>query len=162
MFNFTRNFTLFAGMACAVVIVGCGEKDLSAVNPKWDRDVCEHCKMAVSDPHFSAQVVTKAGEHLFFDDLGCALIWMSRNEKRAQGSVLYATDALSGKWVERKDAIFVTPYVTPMSYGIGVLSKGSSVPEGKQVLTDDQMQENILKTFRKKQESRAGGHVHNH
>jgi len=34
-------------------------------------DACAHCRMAVSDPRFAAQLAAPGEEPRFFDDLGC-------------------------------------------------------------------------------------------
>lgn len=69
------------------VTAGCSqEPNLSAVDPKWDRDVCERCKMLLSDKNFSSEVINPTdGKHYFFDDLGCALNWLSEEKKQIMG-----------------------------------------------------------------------------
>ena len=48
----------FAGVAIGVLLLGAcgGDPPTGAVEITWDRDVCEHCSMAISDRRYAAQV----------------------------------------------------------------------------------------------------------
>ncbi len=65
-----------------LVFVGCsqGNKEQLPVDFVWDREVCEECKMAVSDPHFAAQVIDPEGNAHYFDDIGCSILWLKRHQ----------------------------------------------------------------------------------
>lgn len=131
---------LAVAAAMAVLLTGCGEKDLAAKDPVWDRQVCDRCQMAVSDRHFAAQVVdAKTGKRFYFDDLGCALMWLQTQKPAAPGDlVLWATAADSGRWVEVRKGVIARGFVTPMSYGLGVFAQAKDVPAGKETLTVDE------------------------
>ena len=68
----------------SLLLCSCGKEiTLSAEAPKWDVQTCDRCKMLVSDKKFSAQVVNPTdGKHFFFDDLGCALMWLQGKEAK--------------------------------------------------------------------------------
>lgn len=125
-----------------LLLVGCGQEiDLKAQAPKWDVQTCDRCKMLLSDTKFSAQIVNPAdGKHYFFDDLGCALLWLQTKEAQgwADHAIVYATDPQNGKWLNIADNQLIFGYVTPMAYGLGVLPKGSAVPEGKKAVSKEE------------------------
>ena len=58
------------------------EKTTGAEDVRWDREICARCAMAVSDRNFSAQVrggrEGKKAKVYKFDDLGCAVIWLDK------------------------------------------------------------------------------------
>lgn len=120
------------------VTAGCSqEPNLSAVDPKWDRDVCERCKMLLSDKNFSSEVINPTdGKHYFFDDLGCALNWLSeeKNKSWASKAIVFANDAKTGEWLDISKNYLALGYITPMSYGIAVFkSKDQIGPDKKQI-----------------------------
>ena len=59
-----------AGGAVALGVRWLERPPAGPVEPAWDSDHCAHCHMAVSDPHFAAQIQTADGRVLFFDDPG--------------------------------------------------------------------------------------------
>lgn len=79
-------------------------------------DACAHCRMAVSDARFAAQLVAPAEEPRFFDDLGCL-----RDALRAgpapRGAVAYVADHRTKAWVRASGAVYarVPGLETPMS-----------------------------------------------
>ena len=60
--------TAAASVVLACVLAGC---KASAVPMRYGQDECTGCKMIVSDPRFGAEIVTRKGKVLKFDDLGC-------------------------------------------------------------------------------------------
>ena len=45
---------------------------------RYGKDECTDCKMIVSDQRFGAEIVTKKGKVLKFDDLGCMTAFLKR------------------------------------------------------------------------------------
>lgn len=84
----------------------------------WDQAACARCRMLVSDPRFAAQLHTREGEVLFFDDPGCLLLWEHEHPDRARAVYFHHLD--EERWVEGEDAVFVPAAPTPMGYGLGV------------------------------------------
>ena len=83
----------------------------------WDREVCEECKMAVSSPHYSAQVIDSKGRAHFFDDIGCSILWLHRQPWKDEARI-WVNDVKTTKWIEANKAnwIYGDPK-TPMGYG---------------------------------------------
>jgi len=107
---------------------GCsGDPGSGPAEVKWDRYVCERCRMVLSDRKHSAQVRVaqpdgKSKVH-FFDDVGCAVIWLENKPFRDDPSTeIWVTDWRSGDWIDARSATYLRGQVTPMEYGLGAQS----------------------------------------
>lgn len=141
-FNFPKiAFASSLAVVVAVTAACSGKINTDAKDPKWDRDVCEACKMLVSDKHFTAQMVdSSTGKRYYFDDLGCLFNWLAKQKPEvASRAVFYATDAKSGKWVDVNKGVIAETFVTPMSFGFGVFASEKDVPADKKILTVDEV-----------------------
>lgn len=111
-----------------LLFVGCsGEPETGPGKVRWDRDTCVRCNMAVSDPHYSAQVRIRdaQGNHLYkFDDIGCAVIWLEEQGRLDDPAVeIWVNDYRNGEWIDARTAWYVPGKVTPMGYGLGATSQ---------------------------------------
>lgn len=104
---------------------GCsGDPGSGPLDVKWDRFACERCRMVLSDRHHAAQVRVPEpngrSRVLFFDDIGCALVWMEdkpfRDDPRTE---IWVTDWRTGAWLDARKAQYVKGQVTPMEFGLG-------------------------------------------
>lgn len=89
---------------------------------------CAHCRMAVSDAQFAAQLVAPAEEPLFFDDLGCLRDWLREHPAPARGAIAYVADHRTREWVAAAAAAYarVPGLRTPMgSHLVAHLDAGS-------------------------------------
>lgn len=79
-------------------------------------DACSWCRMAVSDPHFAAQLVTPADEARFFDDIGCLASYLRAKRDLPRGATAYVADHRTQAWVEAAAAVYtrVDSLETPM------------------------------------------------
>lgn len=112
------------------LLTACGkEQTTGAVEVRWDREICARCAMAVSDRKFSAQVrggrTDKPSKVYKFDDLGCAVIWLDKqNWRDDERTEVWVTDHEDGQWIDARSAWYVKLQGTPMDYGLGAqLSK---------------------------------------
>ena len=126
---------------------GC-ERELSTeLQPvHWDRDMCERCKMVVSDRHHALQVINPKDAHSYmFDDLGCMVLWF-HNEKIpwASQAVIWITDATSGAWIDARKAFYDSGNITPMAYGFAAHAKRSDIDKNKKVLTFSEVSQTII------------------
>jgi hypothetical protein len=103
-----------------------GDSGSGAVEVKWDRVTCERCRMVLSDRQHSAQVRISRpdgrSEVLFFDDIGCAVIWLegrSPELRESPSTEVWVTDWRNGDWIDARAATYVPGQVTPMEYGLG-------------------------------------------
>jgi hypothetical protein len=105
---------LIAALACA--------SSTAAEDPAWGKQPCAHCHMLVSDPHTAAQLATRAGEHLYFDDVGCLIEHLAgRSGERPRA---WIRDA-NGQWLDAFSARYRSGASTPMGYGIVADPHGS-------------------------------------
>ena len=134
-------FALIFFIACEKKI----EKGLHKVH--WDRDMCELCKMVVSERKYAAQVVNpKNGRSYMFDDIGCTVLWFKEEkiawEKEAN---IFITDALSGEFIDAKKAFYDTNSRTPMDYGFGAYELKESIKNKNKIINYDEVRLRILR-----------------
>ncbi len=105
-------FYLFLFISCKG-----GNQEQLPVDFVWDRVACEECRMALSDPHYSAQVIDPGGRPYYFDDIGCAILWLKRQPWKDKART-WVNDVKTGEWIEATEAnwIYGDPK-TPMGYG---------------------------------------------
>jgi nitrous oxide reductase accessory protein NosL len=119
-------------LATAVVLAlagfaGCsGDSGTGPGAVTWDRDICERCRMVLSDRRFAAQVRVPAEQEgkrskLYrFDDVGCAVLWLDEQPfKDRPGVEMWVTDHQSGEWIDARTAHYARVKNTPMEYGLG-------------------------------------------
>jgi copper chaperone NosL len=80
-------------------------------------DACAHCRMAVSDARFAAQLAAPGEEPRFFDDLGCLRDHLKSQPRLPRGSVAFVADHRTRQWVRAAGALFTRndSLQTPMS-----------------------------------------------
>ena len=104
----------------AVLFAGCSVEPQSGPGEvRWDRETCERCAMAVSDPRYSAQVrggpAGGRGRLYKFDDIVCALLWLEKQPWRENPAVeVWVNDHRDGEWLDARSAWYVTGKITPM------------------------------------------------
>lgn len=134
--------------------------DISPRSVRWDQDICTRCAMHLSDPLNAAQIIDKkTGQVYFFDDLGCAVLWLRTNAVlNKDDAVIYVTDAIDSAWLQHNKAVYAFPYVTPMSFSVSAFSDKNKVGADKTILTFDQAIAEIVKIH--EQRKHAGGQGH--
>ncbi len=124
-----------AALVSFLLFMGCkqGNKEQLPVDFVWDRVACEECRMALSDPHYSAQVIDPDGKAYYFDDIGCAILWLRRQPWK-DNSRTWVNDVKTAEWIDAENAhwIYGDPK-TPMGYGFAA-SFAPPEANGKQVL----------------------------
>lgn len=90
----------------------------------WDRDMCELCRMALSDASHVAEVRGGPGRKVYkFDDIGCAINWLNGKPwaAAAETEIWVADHRTSSRqkvdWLDAREAWYVTGALTPMNYG---------------------------------------------
>ena len=108
-------------LALLALFGGCEKKDYTkeAAKMHWDRDMCERCKMAISDRKFAVQGVDERGRVYKFDDIGCLILWQEREHPEVKFKKIWITDAKSGRWIDAKRACYKEGVISPMGYGFG-------------------------------------------
>jgi len=78
------------------------------------------CNMTIEDTTYSAQVVLQNNDTLFFDDIGCLVLWLE-DQKNTQKEkiVLWVWAKDENKYINARDAWYSLTDHTPMHYGFG-------------------------------------------
>lgn len=106
-------------VAFIMLLAACGGEKYEAHAINEDTDVCVICKMAIKDDQFATQIVTKDGQSLKFDDIGCLNTWKTENGTDTIGAA-FVRDFNSKQWIRYEKAYYAydSSYQTPMAYGI--------------------------------------------
>ncbi|VAX11456.1 hypothetical protein MNBD_GAMMA25-348 [hydrothermal vent metagenome] len=118
-------------MFALILLSACSEPRTGAIEPHWDRDTCERCRMVLSDRFHSAQVrfidEKNKSRIRMFDDVGCAIIWLKDKDWRdAKSTEIWVNDHRHGNWINARTAFYVSGHNTSMEYGLGAQSESSS------------------------------------
>ncbi len=122
-----RRYLLFAG-GLALAAAACGLALLirsaqalpSEPQPViWDKERCAECQMAVSERGFAAQLQTKDGRVLDFDDPGCLASYLDKRTPEVHA--IFFHHLREERWLASAEARFVRIQPTPMAYGLGAL-----------------------------------------
>jgi len=132
----TRRKFIWGGLLLATgltILVSCAKQaETGPGKVRWDRMVCERCLMALSDHNYSAQIrggiAGKPTKLHFFDDLGCAVIWLDQQSWKADPRTeIWVNDYQTGAWIDARQAHYVTGKITPMDFGLGATAQS---PDG--------------------------------
>jgi len=128
------------------LFTGCQKKSDNAITQMhWDRDMCERCKMAISERKFAVQVIDpKTHKSYKFDDIGCAVLWFDEEHIpwRDQAKI-WITDAKTGKWIDARTAIYTDDSITPMAFGFAAYTK-ETVPPNHHTVGFDEVAKRVV------------------
>lgn len=130
----TSALFLLAALATLAFFAACGPRERTGpVDVRWDRDACERCRMAVSDHYYSAQVrggpAGKSTQVWFFDDLGCAVLWLAEQDWKDDPRVeMWVNEHDTGDWIDAFKCVYLPGRITPMDFGLGALAAGREQP----------------------------------
>lgn len=99
----------------------------------YDREQCAECRMLVSEPAFAAQIQTRDGRVLDFDDPGCLFEWWDEARPTPEVHAGYFHHLREDRWLSLDEAAFVDVSPTPMGFGVGAVPRGT---EGARSLED--------------------------
>jgi copper chaperone NosL len=89
----------------------------------WDHEACAHCRMLVSDPAFAAQIQTRDGRVLAFDDPGCLIAF--EDAQHPEEHAVYFHELRGQRWLPRDRTVFVPTEHSPMGYDLGAAEIGT-------------------------------------
>ena len=128
---------LFLVMAVLLGFTACEKKNPTEIHRvHWDRDMCERCKMVVSDRHHATQVINPAnGKSYMYDDIGCAVLWFEEDKIAwVSTAKIWVTDITTGKWIDAKTAFYDTNNITSMAYGFAAHENNSTIKAEEEVI----------------------------
>jgi copper chaperone NosL len=99
-----------------VALVACAGGPPAPAPLDTRNETCRHCRMAVSDARFAAQLVAPGEEPQFFDDIGCLAAHLGQAGDTARGTVAFVADHRTKAWVRAAAAVYtkVERLETPM------------------------------------------------
>lgn len=129
-------------------LTACEKKNPTELhNVHWDRDMCERCKMVVSDRQHATQVINPSnGRSYMYDDIGCAILWFDEEKiEWADKAKIWVTDIRTGKWIDARTALYDTNNITSMAFGFGAHENNSTVKSGEEIIGFEEMSKRIFK-----------------
>ena len=153
-----RSFSKLVFLFAILLMYGCGDgrQEGDAQNIHWDRDMCERCKMVVSERKYAAEIIDpKTNKAYKFDDIGCAVLWLEEEHiPWADKAIIWVTDASTGEWLNARKALYTDDSITPMAYGVAAFSS-KTFPDGHKALNYAQILDLIKKIEAKNNERRG-------
>ncbi len=105
-----------------------------------NRYICNDCEMMIKSYKNSAQVVSPKGNVYFFDDVGCMIRWLERQDFKKEAKIyVYAND--TGGYIDGYLAWYVRDAPTPLGYGIAAYetSMGAIASAKTKALIEEQI-----------------------
>ena len=96
----------------------------------YGEDVCERCRMIISDKRFAAQFITGSGEAKKYDDIGCMIDDLKEAEERGEKPLaVYVSDYNTGEWLDAGKAFYLEngELKSPMGYNIAAFGSGEAM-----------------------------------
>jgi len=124
-----------------LVLPGCrGSKNPEPVDIYPEEDVCETCRMLITDQRFAAEFITKKGKVKKFDDPICMIRYFDLSRKLHLGITpddvvaYFVKDYYDKTWINVKKATFVRAnIVTVMGFGVACFrDRGKAVAFAKE------------------------------
>lgn len=150
-----KKFSFLFVVLLGLFFTACNSQiDTKPKDVKFDREICERCKMIISDRNYVAQVVNpKDGKSYYYDDIGCAILWFEEsNILWKDEAIIYVADAKTGKWLDAKNAFWTYGAITPMNFGF-------SAYENKQDGVENFALSYVIEKIKERKPSNNHGHM---
>ncbi len=114
------------------------------------KDICDYCKMVISDKRFTAEVITKKGKVYKFDSIECMVSYYNENENQIK-SVYVADFNSPDSFIDAMSAFYVKSEKIRSPMGMNLLAFRSkeegerAISEGTGELLDWNSLRNLLK-----------------
>ncbi|HET8541425.1 MAG TPA: nitrous oxide reductase accessory protein NosL [Anaeromyxobacter sp.] len=108
--------TAWRRVLVAVALAACQRGPPAPAPLDTRNEACAHCRMAVSDARFAAQLVAPREEPRFFDDVGCLRDFLAAHPARPRDEVAWVADHRTKAWIRAARAAYarVPGLQTPM------------------------------------------------
>ena len=80
---------------------------------------CPQCNMFIVGKNDTAQIITNDGKTHFFDDVGCAILWIREKKLSMQSLTFWVHTRDTHTFIEASKAFYSVTDNTPMKYGFG-------------------------------------------
>jgi copper chaperone NosL len=108
-------------MTALILATACGSGSIVPAALDTSNEACRHCRMIVSDPRLSAQIVARGEEPQFFDDIGCVREYL-RSTQPPGAAVVFVADHRTGEWARAVDAVYTRSHTLATPMGSGLLA----------------------------------------
>lgn len=113
------------GVTAAVFVIGRSEAlPTGPVDIVWNNTLCAECRMSVSERAYAAQLQTRDGLVLNFDDPGCLFRYVIDSAPQVHG--IYYHHVREDRWVAEAAAGFIASGPSPMGYDLGAVDAGTA------------------------------------
>lgn len=89
----------------------------------WNREICAQCGMVVGDRNFAAQLRTRDGLTLNFDDPGCLMSFLQQRHPAVQA--IYVRNAHADNWLPEAEAAFIRVPQSPSGYDLAAVARNT-------------------------------------
>ncbi len=144
----TISKSIFVVFLFSLFFIGCEKKITTELHKvHWDRDMCERCKMVVSDRKNTAQAINpKTGRSYMFDDIGCTILWFKEEKiEWENNATIWINDIKSGDWIDAKKAFYDTENITPMAYGFGAHKTKDTIAKDQEIIDYEEVKKRVIK-----------------
>lgn len=112
------------------LIISCkNETEIKPSEIFYGQDICERCKMIISEKDYSAQYILPSGKAMKFDDIGCMIHHIFKDsDGKDEILAIYVFDYNTKQWIDGEKAHYVwsNEIRTPMGHGIVALGDSKS------------------------------------
>lgn len=100
-----------------IVLANCQEQVAAPVELSPE-DMCDYCKMAISEKRYAAELIDTEGQAFKFDDIGCMSNFVNRSNAKA--AAYFVMDFDERQWIKAEDAYYMRSpeLTTPMKGSI--------------------------------------------
>jgi copper chaperone NosL len=110
---------VFCAAVFVLLFLGCQTNKVEPV-ALLPEDTCAHCKMAISEKRYAAELIDSEGQAFKFDDITCMAKFIKSNKNTNKAVAHFVMDFDERQWVKAEDAVYVhsSELSTPMNGGI--------------------------------------------
>lgn len=84
---------------------------------------CPQCNMFIVGKKDTAQIITTDEKTHFFDDVGCAILWIRNNKLTTQSITFWVYTRDTHTYIDASKAFYSITDSTPMKYGFAAYEK---------------------------------------
>lgn len=114
----------------------------------FGKDICEHCKMVISDEKFGGEIITSKGKIYKFDSAECLVDYKTENNEKLDNDAtqfLVINFARPGDFIPAKETFYLNDkeYQSPMGANIApftdkMLAENNTISPDAKILTWDE------------------------
>ncbi len=117
-------------LLAGLFLAGCRTPPLRPVEIE-NEDMCEFCRMAISERNFAAEFLDRQGNARKFDSLNCLIRYLKARGGREQAAAIFVMDFGGKEWVRAEAARFVQSEKIqgPMGAGVAAFKESARAQE---------------------------------